>query len=53
MKGQRRKFSDDFKLKVVHEANEGKISLAQLALKFDLTPNQIKVWKKSIESVTK
>ena len=49
MKNQRRKFSGEFKMKVVLEAVEGKIALSDLALKFDLSTSQIAGWKKKYE----
>jgi transposase-like protein len=45
MKSQRRKFSEEFKRKVVQEAAQGKVPLSKLALKFELTPRQIRIWQ--------
>jgi transposase-like protein len=42
----RRKFSADFKAKVVIEALKERNTIEQLAKKFDLHPNQITTWKK-------
>ena len=42
----RRKFTSKFKTKVVLEALKERSSLAELAQKFDLHPNQISKWKK-------
>lgn len=45
MKKSRRKFDSGFKAKVVLEALKERETLGQLALKFELHPNQISVWK--------
>jgi len=45
MKQKRRKFSTQFKLKVVLEALKERETLSELAQKFDLHPNQISKWK--------
>ncbi len=42
----RRKFSADFKAKVVIEALKERSSMEELARKFELHPNQIGTWKK-------
>lgn len=42
----RRKFSADFKTKVVIEALKERNTIEQLAKKFELHPNQITTWKK-------
>ena len=42
----RRKFSADFKAKVVIEALKERSSLEELARKYELHPNQISSWKK-------
>lgn len=42
----RRKFSADFKAKVVIEALKERISIEELASKYELHPNQISSWKK-------
>ena len=43
---QRRKFSADFKAKVVIEALKERNTIEQLAKKYELHPNQITNWKK-------
>jgi len=43
---QRRKFSADFKAKVVIEALKERNTIEQLAKKYELHPNQITIWKK-------
>lgn len=42
----RRKFTSKFKTKVVLEALKERQSLADLAQKYDIHPNQISTWKK-------
>lgn len=44
-KRQRRKFSVDFKLKVIQEALQERLTLRQLSEKYELHPNQISNWK--------
>ena len=46
MKKTRRKFSTKFKSRVALEAVKERESLAELAKRFDLHPNQISVWKR-------
>ena len=46
MKRNRRKFSDEFKTKVVLEALKERMTLSELATKYELHPNQISSWKK-------
>ena len=46
MKKQRRKFSKEFKLKVVLEAVKERSTLTELCEKYELHPNQISKWKK-------
>lgn len=46
MKRQRRKFSKEFKLKVVLEALKERYTLSELSQKYELHPNQISMWKK-------
>ena len=46
MKRQRRKFSKEFKLKVVLEALKERYTLSELSQKYELHPNQISTWKK-------
>ena len=45
-KKSRRKFSADFKTKVVLEALKEQTSLEELARRYELHPNQIGIWKK-------
>lgn len=45
MKRTRRKFSNSFKVKVALEAIKERHTLAELAVKFELHPNQISLWK--------
>ena len=46
MKKSRRKFTATFKTKVVLEALKERLTLEELAWKFELQPNQITLWKK-------
>jgi transposase len=45
MKRKRRRFSADFKLKVILAALQERSSLSELSQKYDLHPNQISKWK--------
>jgi transposase-like protein len=45
-KKSRRKFSADFKAKVVLEALKERSTIEELARKYELHPNQIHLWKK-------
>lgn len=45
MGNQRRKFSSEFKAKVALAAIAGEGTLAELASKYDVHPNQIAQWK--------
>lgn len=45
MKRSRRKFDSSFKAKVAIEALKERQTLSELAVKFDLDPNQISQWK--------
>jgi len=45
-KRSRRKFSAEFKAKVVIEALKERSSLEELARKYEIHPNQIGTWKK-------
>lgn len=45
-KKNRRKFSADFKAKVVLEALKEHSTMEELARKYELHPNQIHIWKK-------
>ena len=46
----RRKFSSKFKTKVVLEALKERMSMSELARKFELQPQQIVQWKKEFLS---
>ena len=46
----RRKFTSKFKFKVVLEALKERESLAELAQKFKVSPQQISLWKRSFLS---
>lgn len=43
---KRRKFTSTFKLKVVLEALKERHTLAELSQKFEITPQQISMWKR-------
>ena len=45
MKRRRRKFDSSFKAQVAVEALKERHTLSELAVKFDLHPNQISQWK--------
>jgi transposase-like protein len=45
MKKTRRKFSREFKAKVAIESIRERLTLAELAQKFEIHPNQISKWK--------
>ncbi len=45
-KKNRRKFSADFKAKVVLEAIKERSTVEEFAKKYELHPNQIHIWKK-------
>ena len=45
-KKSRRKFSADFKAKVVIEALKERHTIEEIARKYELHPNQITIWKK-------
>jgi transposase-like protein len=47
-KGNRRKFSSSFKAKVAMEALQEKHSLSELSTRYEVHPNQISNWKKSL-----
>lgn len=46
MKNQRRKFSREFKTKVLQEVKLNEKAIAVIAKQFDLSPAQIYSWKK-------
>ena len=50
LKNQRRKFTSEFKSKVVLEAIAEKLSLNELSEKFELDSNQIAEWKRKFLS---
>lgn len=45
MKNIKRKFTPDFKLKVVLDALKEQQTLSELSQKYELHPNQISIWK--------
>ena len=49
-KRTRRKFSADFKAKIVIEALKERNTIEDIAAKFELHPNQITIWKKEFLS---
>ena len=49
MKESRRKHNPAFKAKVALEAVKGEESIAQLAIRFEVHPSQVRKWKKEIE----
>ena len=49
-KRTRRKFSADFKAKVVIESLKEKSTIEEIARKYELHPNQIALWKKEFLS---
>lgn len=48
MKAKRKRHSADFKIQVALEAAKELKTLAELASQFDLHPNQISEWKKTL-----
>lgn len=50
MKRKRRKFSSGFKAKVALEAIKERETLAELAIRFEVHPNQISTWKQEFLS---
>jgi transposase-like protein len=49
MKESRRKHNPAFKAKVAMEAVKGEETIAQLAIRFEVHPSQVRKWKKEIE----
>lgn len=50
MARQRRYFSEQFKLQVVHELLSGTATQAQLARRYNLSPHLILQWRKALEA---
>jgi transposase-like protein len=51
MKNQRRKFSEEFKVKVLDEVVLNEKAISAIARKFDLSPGQIYSWKRKNEKM--
>ena len=49
-KKTRRRFSSDFKGKVVLEALQERMTIEELSKKYDLHPNQVGQWKKDFQA---
>lgn len=45
---KRRQFLPEFKAKVALEANQGELTLAEIAKKYDVHPNMITGWKRRL-----
>lgn len=48
MSKQRRRFSADFKFRVALDATKGQHTIAELASKYGVHPNQISQWKRQL-----
>jgi len=45
----RKSFSNEFKAKVAMEALKGEMTIAQIASKYGVHPNQVQAWKKVLK----
>jgi transposase-like protein len=49
LKKSRKKFTPEFKAKVALDAVRGEKTIAELAVQYELHPNQIQTWKKALQ----
>ncbi len=49
MKQSRRKHSPSFKARVALEGLNGKQAVAELAIRFEVHPSQVRAWKKTLD----